>query len=71
MFNTLFVIGTSALINPIRVTTPSLVIDAGVFVLVCLVMRLFTKKKPEVSAMEGFTLLTIYACYIVYVLYRH
>ena len=71
MFNTLFVIGTSALINPIRVTTPSLVIDAGVFMLVCLVMRLFTKKKPEVSAMEGFTLLSIYACYIVYVLYRH
>ena len=71
MFNTLFVIGSSALINPIRVTTPSLAIDAGVFVLVCLVMRLFTKKKPEVSAMEGFTLLSIYACYIVYVLYRH
>ena len=70
MFNTLFVIGTSALINPIRVSTPSLVIDAGVFVLVCLVMRLFTKKKPEVSAIEGFTLLSIYACYIVYVLYR-
>ncbi len=70
MFNTLFVIGSSALINPIRVSTPSLVIDAGVFVLVCLVMRLFTKKKPEVSAMEGFTLLSIYACYIVYVLYR-
>ena len=70
MFNTLFVIGTSALINPIRVTTPSLVIDAGVFMLICLVMRLFTKKKPEVSAIEGFTLLSIYVFYIVYVLYR-
>ncbi len=70
MFNTLFVIGTSALINPIRVSTPSLAIDAGIFFIVCLVMRLFTKKKPEVSAMEGFTLLAIYTCYIVYVLYR-
>ncbi len=71
MFNTLFVIGTSALINPIKVNTPSLVVDAAVFVLVCLVLRLFTRKKPEITAMEGFTLLSIYACYMVFVLYRH
>ncbi|MBR6640771.1 MAG: calcium/sodium antiporter [Clostridia bacterium] len=71
MLNTLFVIGTSALINPIKVNTPSLVIDAAVFVLVCLVLRLFTRKKPEITAMEGFTLLSIYACYMVFVLYRH
>lgn len=71
MLNTLFVIGTSALINPIKVNTPSLVIDAAVFVLVCLVLRLFTRKKPEITAIEGFTLLSIYACYIIFVLYRH
>lgn len=71
MFNTLLIIGTSALINPIKVNTPSLVVDAAVFVLVCLVLRLFTRKKPEITAMEGFTLLSIYACYMVFVLYRH
>ena len=71
MFNTLLIIGCSALINPIKITTSSLVFDALVFVIVCLTLRLFTKKKPEVTAMEGFTLLTIYIGYMLYVLYRH
>lgn len=71
MFNTLFVVGCSALINPIKINTTTLIFDALVFAIVCLTLRLFTKKKPEITAMEGFTLLTIYTGYIAYVLYRH
>ena len=70
MFNTLFVLGISSLINPITVNTSSLLFDAGVFVLVCLTLRLFTKKKPEITGMEGFTLIAIYISYMAYVLYR-
>lgn len=71
MFNTLFIIGCSALINPIKISTPSLIFDAIVFIIVCLTLRLFTKKKPEITAMEGFTLLTIYIGYMACVIYRH
>lgn len=71
MFNTLLVVGCSALINPIQVTTPTLIFDSIVFIIVCLTLRLFTKKKPEITSMEGFTLLTIYIGYMAYVLYRH
>jgi len=71
MFNTLFVVGCSALINPIKIATPTLMFDALVFIIVCLTLRLFTKKKPEITAMEGFTLLSIYIGYMAYVLYRH
>lgn len=71
MFNSLFVIGCSALINPIQVATHTLIFDSLVFIIVCLTLRLFTKKKPEITAMEGFTLLSIYIAYMAYVLYRH
>lgn len=70
MFNTLFVLGVASIINPITVNTSSLLFDAGVFVLVCLTLRLFTKKKPEITGMEGFTLIAIYISYMAYVLYR-
>lgn len=70
MFNTLLVLGISSIINPITVTTSSLLFDAGVFMLVCLTLRLFTKKKPEITGMEGFTLIAIYISYMTYVLYR-
>lgn len=71
MFNTLFVVGCSALIKPIHIATSTLIFDALVFVIVCLTLRLFTKRKPEITAMEGFTLLSIYIGYMAYVLYRH
>ena len=70
MFNTLCVLGISALINPITMEGTYLLIDCAVFILVCLVMVLFTKRKPEISRIEGFSLLSIYILYIVYVLYR-
>ncbi len=70
MFNTLCVLGVSALINPIQIEGTYLWVDCAVFMLVCLVMVLFTKKKPEISKLEGISLISIYALYIIYVLYR-
>lgn len=70
MFNTLCVLGVSTLINPIKLEGTYLLIDCAVFIIVCLVMVLFTKRKPEISRIEGFSLLSIYIIYIVYVLYR-
>jgi len=71
MFNTLFVVGCASLINPIKINTTTLIFDSIVFIIVCLTLRLFTKKKPEITAMEGFTLLSIYIGYMAFVLYRH
>lgn len=70
MFNTLCVLGISSLINPIVLDGNYLLIDCGIFALVCLIMVLFTKRKPEISKFEGFSLISIYILYIVYVLYR-
>lgn len=70
MFNSLLVLGTSALINPIKLEGTYLLIDCMVFIFICLVVVAFTKKKPEISRMEGFALITIYIIYISYVIYR-
>ena len=70
MFNTLFVIGCAAIANPIKITEVSLLIDCVVFMVVCLVMVLFTKRKPEISRAEGLTLISIYIVYIAYVIFR-
>lgn len=70
MFNTLCVLGISALINPINLEGTYLLIDCAVFIFVCLVMVLFTKRKPEISRFEGILLLSIYIIYITYVIFR-
>ena len=70
MFNTLCVLGVSSLINPIVLEGTYLLVDCAVFILVCLVMVLFTKRKPTISRFEGFTLISIYIFYIVYVIFR-
>ena len=70
MFNTLFVIGCAAFANPIKLTDTSLLIDCGVFILVCLVLVLFTKRKQEISRAEGLTLISIYIVYMAYVVFR-
>lgn len=70
MFNTLCVLGISSLINPLVMEGSYLLIDCGVFILICLIMILFTKKKPDLSRLEGFSLISIYILHIIYVLYR-
>lgn len=70
MFNVLFVLGCASLTNPIKLTDVSLFVDCFVFILVCLVMVLFTKRKVEISRAEGLTLISIYIVYIAYVIFR-
>lgn len=70
MFNTLFVLGVSSIINPIKLSNNLLLIDCIFFIIICLTMRLFTKKKPEINKYEGLTLLSIYLIYIIFVIYR-
>ena len=70
MFNTLFVIGSAAIANPIKISETSLLIDCIVFIVVCLVLVLFTKRKPEISRAEGLTLISIYIVYMAYVIFR-
>ena len=70
MLNTLFVLGCASLTNPIVLVDMSLLVDCFVFILVCLVMVLFTKRKIEISRAEGLTLISIYIVYIAYVIFR-
>ncbi len=70
MFNTLFVLGSSALANPITISETSLLVDCAFFILVCLVMVMFTKRKAEITRTEGLTLISIYIVYISYVIFR-
>jgi len=70
MLNTLFVLGCASITNPIVMIDMSLLVDCFVFMIVCLVMVLFTKRKIEISRAEGLTLISIYIVYIAYVIFR-
>ncbi|MDD2627519.1 MAG: calcium/sodium antiporter [Clostridia bacterium] len=70
MFNTLLVVGTASMVNPVKLNDTSLFVDCFVFILVCLVLVLFTKRKPVIVRGEGLTLISIYIVYISYVIYR-
>lgn len=70
MLNTLFVLGCASITNPIVLVDMSLFVDCFVFMLVCLVMVMFTKRKIEISRAEGLTLISIYIVYIAYVIFR-
>lgn len=70
MFNTLCVLGVSSMINPLVLQGNYLLIDCIVFMIVCFVMVLFTKRKAEISRLEGFILIAIYLFYITYVMFR-
>ncbi len=70
MFNTLFVLGTAATINPLKLPTEALFVDCIVYIFICFVMVMFTRKKQEISRVEGMTLISTYMFYIAYVIYR-
>ena len=70
MFNTLFVLGSASLVNPVILVSNSLFIDCAFLILVCLTMIMFTKSKQEISRAEGLTLISIYIVYIAFVIYR-
>ena len=72
MFNVLFILGSTALINPIALQMDSLVIDAFVFLMVMtmLLLHALTEKEHQLTKQEGLLLLSIYATYIMYVVIR-
>ena len=70
MFNTLFVLGTAATISPIVLPMDSLLIDCMFFILVCLVISVFSRAKFELSRKEGILLVAIYILYLVFVINR-
>lgn len=76
MMNALFSIGISAIINPIKVVTNSLWVDASIFIVICTIIAInarlhFIKKgEYEISRTEGITLITIYVIYVAYVVFR-
>ena len=76
MYNMLFVVGLSSVINPLKVVTNTIWIDIMVFILVTIVLILFTKIKYikkgsyEISRTEGIILVLIYISYATYVVIR-
>lgn len=76
MYNMLFVVGVSATVNPLNVVNASIWIDILLFILITLVLILFTKARYikkgsyELSRTEGIVLLVIYIAYVAYVLVR-
>ena len=76
MYNMLFVVGSSSVVNPLKVVTNAIWIDIAVFALITIVLIFFTKiryiKKGtyELSRLEGIILVSIYIGYAAYVVYR-
>ena len=72
MFNILFILGSTALINPIALQMDTLVIDAFVFLMVMtmLLIHSLTSKEYQLTKQEGILMLTIYATYVMYVVVR-
>ena len=72
MFNILFILGSTALINPIVLQMDTLVIDAFVFlmVMIMLLIHSLTSKEHQLTKQEGILMLTIYATYVMYVVVR-
>lgn len=76
MFNMLFVTGMAAVINPLSITTSSLIIDIILFILVMTSLLIFTKIKYlkkghyELSKTDGIVLICVYIIYAIYVVFR-
>ena len=72
IFNILFVLGTSALIHPIALPMDSLLVDTALFAVVSAMLIMFARNKGryEMSKLEGYCLLAIYAMYATYVIIR-
>lgn len=72
IFNILFVLGTSSLIHPIALPMDSLLVDTALFAVVSAMLIMFARNKGkyEMSKLEGYCLLAIYATYVLYVIIR-
>ena len=72
MFNILFILGSTALINPIVLQMDSLAVDSFVFlmVMVMLLLHSLNDKEHQITKQEGFLMLAIYATYVMFVVLR-
>ncbi len=70
LFNIFFVLGISASISPISVSS-KLIFDFAVLAIVTVISHIFAFSKREVDKKEGFTLVLIYIAYMVYIVIRN
>ena len=69
IFNILMVLGLSAAVSPIKVNSFA-AIDATCLVVFSLITWFLCRSKERISRLEGFTMLGIYAAYLVYICIR-
>lgn len=69
IFNILMVLGLSAAVSPIKVNSYA-VIDATCLVVFSAITWFLCRSKERISRVEGFTMLGIYAAYLVYICIR-
>lgn len=70
LFNILFVLGFSAVISPITVSS-KLFFDFGFLILITLLSYLFSYTKQEIDRTEGIILTAMYVIYMVYIIIRN
>jgi cation:H+ antiporter len=70
LFNILFVLGFSAVISPITVSS-KLFFDFGFLIVITLISYLFSYTKKEIDRTEGIILTLMYVIYMVYIIIRN
>lgn len=70
LFNIFFVLGVSATIHPIAVSS-KLIFDFIILAIVTVISHVFAYSKKEVDKKEGFALTAIYIAYMVYIIIRN
>ncbi len=69
IFNILFILGASSVLQPIRVATESM-IDIAILLVLALVMVLFCRTAKRFSRQEGLICVALYAGYLTYIILR-
>lgn len=69
LFNILFVLGMSASIHPIGVGMDS-VIDTLILIITSILVYIFAILKKSINRIEGFSMLLMYAAFMVYIIIR-
>ena len=70
LFNIFFVLGVSATIHPIAVSS-KLIFDFIILAIVTIISHVFAYSKKEVDKKEGFALTAMYIAYMVYIIIRN
>ncbi len=70
LFNIFFVLGISASISPITVSS-KLIFDFAILAIVTIISHVFAFSKREVDKKEGFTLVVMYIAYMIFIIIRN